>query len=162
MAAIIPGRTDNEIKNFWHTHLKKRSKKIPAPAAQSSSPSQITLCKNVNSEERESSENYENFQTSEKLILESSETMNSPNPAVVVWDSEESASSSHSARDVQESTLSEERVTAENCDNQIELNFNDGFVESFWSQPFVMDTSYSHDHSFTPLMEEEAAIYLFT
>ncbi|XP_021899538.1 transcription factor MYB14-like [Carica papaya] len=29
IAAKLPGRTDNEIKNVWHTHLKKRLKQKP-------------------------------------------------------------------------------------------------------------------------------------
>ncbi|KAK9052007.1 hypothetical protein SSX86_028635 [Deinandra increscens subsp. villosa] len=27
MAALLPGRSDNEIKNYWHTHLKDRVRK---------------------------------------------------------------------------------------------------------------------------------------
>ncbi|KAM7251811.1 hypothetical protein ACFE04_023694 [Oxalis oulophora] len=30
IAASLPGRTDNEIKNYWHTHLKKRLKHQPS------------------------------------------------------------------------------------------------------------------------------------
>ncbi|CAH8330198.1 unnamed protein product [Eruca vesicaria subsp. sativa] len=33
IASKLPGRTDNEIKNVWHTHLKKRLVKNPAEPA---------------------------------------------------------------------------------------------------------------------------------
>ncbi|KAA8527770.1 hypothetical protein F0562_035361 [Nyssa sinensis] len=51
MAARLPGRTDNEIKNVWHTHLKKKLKNyqttsetqrhsITVPKSDSNAPSQ--------------------------------------------------------------------------------------------------------------------------
>nr|ADN96004.1 MYB1 [Leymus multicaulis] len=34
IAARLPGRTDNEIKNVWHTHLKKRLESSSKPSGQ--------------------------------------------------------------------------------------------------------------------------------
>ncbi|XP_047947968.1 transcription factor MYB15-like [Salvia hispanica] len=143
MAAKIPGRTDNEIKNYCHTHFKKHTKKAP-------SPSQITPCKNL--------ESSEDLQTSGMLILESSERLNSPNPMAVTCDSEDCASSSQSAGAEE---AEEEVVIGEKCESRMGMNFNDGCLESFWNQPFVVDTCYSDNHTYTPSMEEEAAIYPF-
>ncbi|XP_022777377.1 transcription factor MYB13-like [Durio zibethinus] len=50
IASRLPGRTDNEIKNYWHTHLSKRLKHNSMPKSE---PFQIS---NVETEQKSSSE----------------------------------------------------------------------------------------------------------
>ncbi|GLJ50097.1 hypothetical protein SUGI_1065530 [Cryptomeria japonica] len=44
IASYLPQRTDNDIKNYWNTHLKKRIKKLQSPVG-----NEITRVNNVNS-----------------------------------------------------------------------------------------------------------------
>lgn len=46
MAARLPGRTDNEIKNFWNTHLKKKQKQ--KPHKKTSNPNSPTFIETTN------------------------------------------------------------------------------------------------------------------
>ncbi|KVI12376.1 hypothetical protein Ccrd_009207 [Cynara cardunculus var. scolymus] len=50
IAARLPGRTDNEIKNVWHTHLKKRVKEPENRCRLSSFQQKITKLKEEDTE----------------------------------------------------------------------------------------------------------------
>ncbi|KAL5579272.1 hypothetical protein UlMin_011714 [Ulmus minor] len=47
IAAKLPGRTDNDIKNYWHTHLKKRLPTVQAKPPNDNEPYQNILGKKV-------------------------------------------------------------------------------------------------------------------
>ncbi|PIN01532.1 Transcription factor, Myb superfamily [Handroanthus impetiginosus] len=155
IAAKLPGRTDNGIKNFWHTHLKKRNKTNAANSTQNSprityncKNSQEALagadlnCKNSQEALASSDLNCKNSQEAlagADLASEAQKFSRKPTTFQVsaVHILESLGSSSWDSKDFK---LLQDRINDERVSTYADP-FG-GFQECFWTQPFLLDTSY--------------------
>ncbi|KAJ8749187.1 hypothetical protein K2173_018658 [Erythroxylum novogranatense] len=143
IAAKLPGRTDNEIKNHWHTNLKKRVK-------------QNSAAKEV--KQRPSSDDISGLETTSKEGMSSENILQSPAEPHLVNDSSSSNSSSSFG-----STLSPQQSYSSFSSMIKDTNYTDtitspdlmsnddgfGFLEAyqapcgdFWTEPFLADNFY--------------------
>lgn len=141
IAAKLPGRSDNEVKNYWHTHLKKRVKH-----KQNKSELKEQSC--VTSQSDDISQNME-------LEAESALAFTSTHPILERTPLSPEISSSEFSYFSSDSALLTVPGTSWIAENS--LTSFETLEESsgdFWTQPFVADNTYNHDGYPLSLQEE--------
>ncbi|XAR55442.1 hypothetical protein NMG60_11035511 [Bertholletia excelsa] len=130
IAAKLPGRTDNEIKNHWHTYLKKRFPQNSSPQVEQQGYNNITRSKHRTRAEKTPRLKSNPEKCSPQQIIESSQF--SPFPSSRESSSSasgllmEDAAPTNSASSVAENHVSLDEIFAE-------------ATENFWSEPFLVD-----------------------
>lgn len=130
IAAKLPGRTDNEIKNHWHTHLKKRAKENQVSSEVKVHPSDISQCETI-SRNRDSEAESVPANAPSRHILESSPL--SPETSSSYFST---LSSNHQAPPPPSgiNQIAEDGVASSET--------FDEFIGDFWTEPFVADNTF--------------------
>ncbi|KAA8526450.1 hypothetical protein F0562_008347 [Nyssa sinensis] len=141
IAARLPGRTDNEIKNYWHTYIKKRSKKNSISHAPELSSSDLSQYKS--SRGKKSEANNSSADLSSPQIFESSQL------------SPQSSSSEISSSTIDSTAVNCTNFVAENDVVPSELFAEP--IENFWTEPFWAENSDSFPDDFmAPLLDSQS------
>ncbi|XP_019158784.1 PREDICTED: myb-related protein 308-like [Ipomoea nil] len=134
IAELLPGRSDNEIKNHWHTHLKKRAKETQKPEESMELLPPTAETSEISDFEFNPQEDIFNILNPDEVSLpQNSQTVdNIPLSQEVSAASGGGISSSSSSSSISDWIIDDiSTISLE--------SFMDP-LESFWTEPFVADT----------------------
>jgi len=146
IAAQLPGRTDNEIKNHWHTNLKKRLRNKSVLEAK-----EMSLDDDLSQNDKNQEKDTEETDTSTQNPATSNEIIESPTSTL----SPQASSSDISTID---------NVAATDWDLISDNDF--AFLEAyeapsgnFWTEPFLSDDYSMPDDFMAPLVDPDSPFF---
>ncbi|CAI0385757.1 unnamed protein product [Linum tenue] len=145
IAAKLPGRTDNEIKNVWHTHLKKKA------AANHDDSNNIN-----NHQQQQQPTTKKRRSASKKSKTASVKPDQQTKPPAAAEEAE--AKEEYSSDDVSSLTTGDNGGAQSNDAKPDDFSSTEEMDESFWSEVLSADSSTSTDHDF-PAAELGSGLY---